>query len=112
MATFLLDLVEQREKNAEAERSLKESLLATGKFDMQTLWPDWFEEPAESIDSTDEKRVAALLAEDNEGQTQGANYDFSEAKYDPAEAERLLASLLGETSSGTVSGTDLNDGWV
>lgn len=106
-AIFLLELLELRSQNDDRDKRLREALLATGRFDFEDLFPEYA-----STEATTDEQIDAAMGINEAGEYDGVDYDFSEATFDPGEAERLMASLLGEHSSGTMTARQMiNDGW-
>lgn len=104
-AVYLCELLDLVAKTQQSETDLKQAMLATGRFDFADLFPQ-YAAPADEVDEEE----AALDHDLYSGEA--VRYVFpgpGDPNFDPAEAERLMAELLGDASSGTVTGADLDD---
>jgi hypothetical protein len=96
---LLCELLDDAEKARREDRSLRQAMLSTGRFEFLDLFPEMT--PTASTDG----QVEEALESDG-----SVSYRLDAgAAFDPAEAERLLASLLGGSSSGSVTAAELGD---
>lgn len=102
-AVYLCELMDMARRADEKDRSLRQSLLQTGRFEFADLFP-------EAVEATSEEDIDAALALDpNEAEV---SYVFQQDDdFDPAEAERMLAELMAQASEGTASGELFLDGF-
>lgn len=97
-AVYLCELLSLQERGKNADRALRQAMLATGKYEFSDLFPELFE--ASSEDEID----YALHHVGNEG-TMAVEYVLDPGEdFDPAEAERELMELMAAAASGEVDG--------
>jgi hypothetical protein len=101
-AVFLNELLALIVSSQRSERELREALLSTGRFEFTDLFPEYApkEDSAEAIerDLTSEEPITYVF------QAPG------DPGFDPEEAQRLLDSLLHDSTSGSVSAAELEWG--
>jgi hypothetical protein len=104
-AVSLCELMDRVDKTRQSETDLKQAMLTTGRFDFTDLFPEYAGAVTEEEDEEE-----ALDADLYGGEP--ITYVFpapDDESFDPDEAQRLLDELLGNASSGTVTGADLDD---
>jgi hypothetical protein len=103
-AVYLCELMDLVNKTKQGETDLKQAMLATGRFDFADLFPEY----ASAVTEEDDEETLDADLYGGEPVT----YVFpapDDESFDPDEAQRLLDELLGNASSGTVTGADLDD---
>lgn len=96
-ANYLLELVERQREVNRYDRTFRERLFATGRYDAETLFPEWIDE----AEATDVEQ-----ATDEWGEAVSTRYVMQEdsSSFDADQADDWIAAMLTETSSGSVSG--------
>lgn len=110
-ATLLLDSVEQYEKAQQQADQKRRDIAAMGWLRYAELFPEYVPESARIATEEDIDRA---LAENEQGETGEAYFDFSQA--DPIteeEASRVLQEMMAGISSGSVNlDAAAQEGWV
>ena len=98
---LLCQMIQTVKEYKREDTDLKAALLATGRFEFTDLFPEYGKTKLET-----EADIEETLSSD-----EAVSYIFpgpGDPAFDPAEAQRLFDRLLGENSSGTVNGTELD----
>lgn len=101
-AVFLRELVDTADRAIAEDRSVRKALITTGKYDYDTLFPEYAITP-------DEDPVDTLNPDLDS--SDGTIYVFEEMAspdFDRDEAQRLLNELVSGSSSGSVSAADMD----
>ena len=113
MAVRILDQLSQWEKEKSARQAMLNALMASGKFDAATIFPEQFGPPTEEVDASAQAAADAFV-DDPE-----AAIDFSEVVWTPTTEEaylemvRLMEAAEDEDEADLMVGEPQQDGeWV
>jgi hypothetical protein len=106
-AISILQLLDKLKEIKEQDRQLRLSMLASGQYDVDLLFPEIFAK----VETNDDAELPAEV--DSHGDPINTKYDFSNAQFDPKKAEEEIAEMMARAASSETSLDDVYyDEWV